>query len=99
MTSWWQKGRELAVKLGYGMTVLVASEEERGEVDMYMVLSSYYYDMLAINDTTQHTTQKKTWHRMMLAKCQLCRAIVLGRHEDMSSKLTFDDIENVEICS
>ena len=49
----------MAVKLGYGMTVLVASEEERGEVDMYMVLSSCYYDMLAINDTTQHTTQKK----------------------------------------
>jgi hypothetical protein len=37
----------------------VASEEERGEVDMYMVLSSCYYDMLAINNTTQHTTQKK----------------------------------------
>jgi hypothetical protein len=49
----------LAVKLGYGMTVLVALEEERGEVDMYMVLSSYYYDMSAINDTTRHTTQKK----------------------------------------
>ena len=44
----------------YGMTVLVALEEERGEVDMYMVLSSCYYDMLAINNTTQHTTQKKT---------------------------------------
>jgi hypothetical protein len=39
--------------------VLVASEEVRGEVDTYMVLSSYYYDMSAINDTTQHTTQKK----------------------------------------
>ncbi len=38
---------------------LVASEEERGEVDTYMVLSSYYYDMLAINNTTGHTTQKK----------------------------------------
>ncbi len=50
----------MAVKLGYGMTVLVASEEERGEVDTYMVLSSYYYDMSAINNTTQHTTQKKT---------------------------------------
>ena len=50
----------MAVKLGYGMTVLVALEEERGEVDMYMVLSSCYYDMLAISDTTQHTTQKKT---------------------------------------
>ena len=49
----------MAVKLGYGMMVLVASEEERGEVDTYMVLSSYYYDMLAINDVTQHTTQKK----------------------------------------
>jgi hypothetical protein len=49
----------LAVKLGYGMTVLVALEEERGEVDTYMILSSYYYDMSAINDTTQHTTQKK----------------------------------------
>jgi hypothetical protein len=46
----------LAVKLGYGMTVLVASEEERGEVDTYMVLSSYYYDMSAINNTTRHTT-------------------------------------------
>jgi hypothetical protein len=33
------------------MTVLVALEEERGEVDMYMVISSYY-DMLAINNTT-----------------------------------------------
>jgi hypothetical protein len=42
------------------MTVLVASEEERGEVDTYMVLSSYYYDMYAINNTTRHTTQKKT---------------------------------------
>ncbi len=41
------------------MTVLVALEEERGEVDMYMVLSSYYYNMSAINNTTQHTTQKK----------------------------------------
>ncbi len=59
-TSWWQKGRQLAFKLGYGMTVLVASEEERGEVDTYMVLSSYYYNMSAINDTTRHTTQKKT---------------------------------------
>ncbi len=49
----------MAVKLGYGMTVLVASEEERGEVDTYVVLSSYYYDMSAINDTRQHTTQKK----------------------------------------
>jgi hypothetical protein len=56
------KGRKLAVKLGYGMTVLVASEEEKGEVDTYMVLSSYYYDMLAINNTTQHTTQKKSPH-------------------------------------
>ncbi len=44
----------MAVKL-----VLVASEEERGEVDTYMVLSSYYYDMLAINDMMRHTTQKK----------------------------------------
>jgi hypothetical protein len=42
----------LAVKLGYGMTVLVASVEMRGEVDTYMVLSSYYYDMSAINDST-----------------------------------------------
>jgi hypothetical protein len=50
----------MAVKLGYGKTVLVASEEERGEVDTYMVLSIYYYNMLAINDTTEHTTQKKT---------------------------------------
>jgi hypothetical protein len=41
------------------MMVLVASEEERREVDTYMVLSSYYYDMSAINDTTRHTTQKK----------------------------------------
>jgi hypothetical protein len=41
------------------MMVLVALEEERGEVDTYMVLSSYYYDMLAINDMTRHTTQKK----------------------------------------
>jgi hypothetical protein len=41
------------------MTVLVALEEERGEVDTYMVLSSYYYDMLAINNMTRHTTQKK----------------------------------------
>ena len=30
------------------MTVLVALEEERGEVDTYMVLSSYYYDMSAV---------------------------------------------------
>jgi hypothetical protein len=37
----------------------VASEEERGEVDTYMVLSSYYYDMSEINDTAQHMTQKK----------------------------------------
>ncbi len=50
----------MAVKLGYGMTVLVASEEERGEVDTYMVLNNYYYYMSAINDTTRHTTQKKT---------------------------------------
>jgi hypothetical protein len=42
------------------MTVLVASEEERGEVDTYMVRSSYYYDMLEINDMTRHRTQKKT---------------------------------------
>jgi hypothetical protein len=89
----------LAVKLGYGMTVLVASEEERGEVDMYMVLSIYYYNMSAINGMTRHTTQKKNRHCMMSATCQLCRAVVSGRHEDMSSKLTFDDIENVEICS
>ena len=89
----------MAVNLGYGITVLVASEEERGEVDTYMVLSSYYYDMLAINNTTQHTTQKKNRHRMMSATCQLCWAVVLGRHEDMSSKLTFDDIKNVKICS
>ncbi len=89
----------MAVKLGYGMTVLVALEEERGEVDTYMVLSSYYYDMSAINDTTQHMTQKKTRHRMMSATCQLCWAVVSGRHEDMSSKLTFDDIKNVELCS
>ncbi len=81
------------------MIVVVASEEERGEVDTYMVLSSYYYDMSAINDMKRHTTQKKNQHRMMLATCQLCRAVVLGRHEDMSSKLTFDDIENVKICS
>jgi hypothetical protein len=81
------------------MTVLVALEEERGEVDTYMVLSSYYYNMVAINNMTQHTTQKKTRHRMMLATCRLCRAVVLGRHKDMSSKLTFGDIKNVEICS
>ncbi len=81
------------------MTVLVASEEERGEVDTYMVLSSYYYDMSEINDTTRHTTQKKNRHRMMSATCQLCRAVVSGRHEDKSSKLTFDNIENVKICS
>ncbi len=49
----------MAVKLGYGMTILVALEEERGEVDTYMVLSSYYYNMSAINNMTQHTTQKK----------------------------------------
>ncbi len=78
---------------------LVASEEERAEVDTYMVLSSYYYDMLAINNTTGHTTQKKNRHRMMSATCQLCRAVVLGRHKGMSSKLTFDDIKNVKICS
>jgi hypothetical protein len=36
---------------------------------------------------------------MMSATCQLCQAVVLGRHKDMSSKLTFDDIKNVEICS
>jgi hypothetical protein len=81
------------------MTVLVALEEERGEVDTYVVLSSYYYNMPAINDTTWHTTQKKNQNRMMLATCQLCRAVVSGRHEDMSSKLTFDDIKNVEISS
>ncbi len=40
--------------------VIVASEEERGEVDTYMILSSYYYDMLTINNMTRHTTQKKT---------------------------------------
>jgi hypothetical protein len=50
----------LAVKLGYGMLVLVALEEERGEVDTYMILSSYYYDMSANNDTTQHMTQKRS---------------------------------------
>jgi hypothetical protein len=81
------------------MMVLVALEEERGEVDTYMVLSSYYYNMLAINNTTGHTTEKKTQHRMMSATCQLCRAIVSGRHEVMSSKLTFYDIKNVKICS
>jgi hypothetical protein len=81
------------------MTVLVALEEERGEVDTYMVLSSYYYDMSAIDDMTRHTTQKKNRHRMMTATCQLCWAIVSGSHEDMSSKLTFDDIKNVKICS
>jgi hypothetical protein len=42
------------------MMVLVVLEEERGEVDKYMVLSSYYYDMSSINNTTGHTTQKKT---------------------------------------
>ncbi len=89
----------MAVKLGYGMMVLVASAEERGEVDTYMVLRNYCYDMSAINDMTRHTTQEKTRHRMMLAMCQLCRAIVLGRHKDMSSKLIFDDIKNVKICS
>ncbi len=81
------------------MTVLVASEEERGEADTYMVLSSYHYNMLAINDMTRHTTQKKKRHRMMSAMCQLCWAVVSGRHKDMSSKLTFDDIKNVKICS
>jgi hypothetical protein len=81
------------------MTVLVALEEERGEVDTYMVLSSYYYDMSAINDTTQHMTQKKNRHRMMSGTCQLSRVVVSGRHKDMSSKLTFDDIKNVEISS
>jgi hypothetical protein len=81
------------------MTVLVASEEKRRDVDTYMVLSSYYYDMSAINNMTRHTTQKKNQHRMMSATCQLCWAIVLGRHKDMSSKLAFDDIENVKICS
>jgi hypothetical protein len=81
------------------MTVLVASEEERGEVDTYMVLSSYYYKMSAINDTTRHTTQKKTRHRMLSATCQLCWAVVSGRHEDMSSKLTFDDIKNVKFAA
>ncbi len=49
----------MAVKLGNGMTVLVASEEERGEVDTYMVLSSYIYNMLAIDNMTRHTTQEK----------------------------------------
>jgi hypothetical protein len=81
------------------MTVLVALEEKRREVDTYMVLTSYYYNMLAINNMTQHMTQKKTQHRMMLATCQLCWAVVSGRHKDMSSKLTFDDIKNVKICS
>jgi hypothetical protein len=78
------------------MTVFVASEEGRGEVDMYMVLSSYYYAMSAINDMTRHKTQKKTRHHMILARCQLCQAVVSGRHKDMSSKLTFDDIKNVK---
>ncbi len=49
----------MAVKLGYGMMVLVALEEERGEVDTYMILSSYYYDMSAIDDKTRHMTQKR----------------------------------------
>ncbi len=88
----------MALKLGYGMMVLVASKEERGEVDTCMVLS-YYYDMSAINNMTQHTTQKKNQHRMMSTTCQLCWAVVSERHKDMSSKPTFDDIENVKICS
>ncbi len=49
----------MAVKLGHGMMVLVALEEERGEVDTYMVLSSYYYDMSTINNMTRHRIQKK----------------------------------------
>jgi hypothetical protein len=89
----------LRLRLSLTTTIIVASEEERGEVDTYMVLSRYYYNMSAINNTTRHMTQKKTRHRMMSAACQLCQAVVLGRHKDMSPKLTFDDIKNVEICS
>jgi hypothetical protein len=53
------KGEGIGSQTRVGMMVLVALEKERGEVDTYMVLSSYYYDMLAINDMTRHTTQKK----------------------------------------
>ncbi len=72
--SWWQKGRELAVKLGYGMTVLVAWEEERGEVDMYMVLSSYYYNMYVGN--SRHDTAYDTEKKPNTAWCWQCVSYV-----------------------
>jgi hypothetical protein len=43
------------------------------------------------NDTT-YDTEKRTRHHMMLPTRWPCRADVSGRHEDMSSKPTTDDI-------
>jgi hypothetical protein len=40
---------------------------------------------------------KKHQKVAMLATCQPRQADTSGRHEEMSSKLTFEDIKNVEI--
>ncbi len=64
-----------------------------------MVLVPYYdistarIDMSAINDTTQNTTHKKNDVGDMF----VCRADVSGRHGEMSSKVTFGKLKNVDI--
>ena len=68
-----------------------------------MVLVPYYdistarIDMSAIDDTTQNTTHKKKPTPHDVGDMFVCRAIVSGRHGEMSSKLTFGDIKNVHI--
>jgi hypothetical protein len=81
------------------MTVLVASEEERGEVDTCMVLSSYYYDMSAINDTTRHMTQKKYPTPHDVGNMSAMSGRCVGKTRRHVFKINFDDIKNVEICS
>jgi hypothetical protein len=69
-----------------------------------MVLVPYYNistartDMLAIDDTTQNTTNTKrspTPHDV--GDMCVCWADMSGRHGQMSSKVTFGELKNVDI--
>ncbi len=63
----------------------------------YYDISTAPNDMSAIDDTTQNTTHKKSPTRHDVGDMLVCRSDVSGRHGQMSSKLTFGDIKNVDI--
>jgi hypothetical protein len=68
-----------------------------------MVLVPYYdistarIDMSAIDDTTQNTTHKKNPTPHDVGDMLVCWADVSGRLGEMSSKVTFGELKNVDI--